>query len=621
MRKKILIKAFALLSAAVLTSCDSFLDVELNNQMTQDEVFSKRATTERYLTNVYSYLPQYYDWAYGPIGNYIPMSDEGQFSWTGGLPYNYLMKGSWNLTFTSSYYVIWENMYKGIKQAAIFMAHADECKELTQGEIDILKAEARFLRAYFYQLLVERHGPVYIWGDQDSDQTIHAEDIDRTPLQENIDFIVSEYDKCAAVLPETISDITRYGRVTKGAALAAKARFLLYMASPLYNGCDLYADIVNKDGEKLFPVKDDSKWQKAADAAKVVIDMAEKQGLYSLCENKTETDKLKRGIKSYQMVTLDKWNSETIWGQWYTSGFNVLVRCNPPQLCKTGYGGYGVALRLVDAYPMFETGRYPILDYDGSALNPIIDEKSGYDETGFTENYKHPIDDYMTVTVNNSCVGRDARFYASVLANGFPWYNTAMFKKVVTFYTGGTSSYRGSGDCIKSGFIWRRSTDASLNTDQGNWGSLVFPIFRLAEMYLDYAEACNEKPNRDENSALTYINKVRNRVGLNNLEEAYPEVKGDQALLRKLIQKERMVEMAFETTRFMDIRRWMIATDVINEKVVTLNLAATDFKSSWQRVTTLWSGGGRIFSDKNYLFPIPQAQLNEMQNMTQNYGW
>jgi hypothetical protein len=147
MRKKILIKAFALLSAAVLTSCDSFLDVELNNQMTQDEVFSKRATTERYLTNVYSYLPQYYDWAYGPIGNYISMSDEGQFSWTGGLPYNYLMKGSWtpSLQNSSSYYCTWSDMYKGIKQASMFMAHADECKELTKGEIDILKAEARFL--------------------------------------------------------------------------------------------------------------------------------------------------------------------------------------------------------------------------------------------------------------------------------------------------------------------------------------------------------------------------------------------------------------------------------------------------------------------------------------------
>ncbi|MFR8357879.1 MAG: RagB/SusD family nutrient uptake outer membrane protein [Parabacteroides sp.] len=242
-------------------------------------------------------------------------------------------------------------------------------------------------------------------------------------------------------------------------------------------------------------------------------------------------------------------------------------------------------------------------------------------EDGFRDSYKHPLDTFLLVKAHNSCVGRDARFYASVLANGFPWLNPAMRKDAVTFFDGGTSSYSGSGDCVKVGYSWRRMTDPTLNTDQGNWGQLVAPIFRLGEIYLNYAEACNEKPNRDEAEALKYINLVRERSGLNKLEEAYPEVKGNKNLLRELIQKERMVELAFETLRLPDLCRWMTAKDVLNGKVWTRNVAAKNYEDSWHRTTSIWASGDRVFADKNYLFPIPQEQLNEMQNLTQNYGW
>ncbi|MDO5571982.1 MAG: RagB/SusD family nutrient uptake outer membrane protein [Bacteroidales bacterium] len=599
----------------ILISCEDFLDVELNNQITQAEVFAKRNTTEQYLAQVYGYLPDYYDWVYGTYGSYVPMSDEGLFSWMGGLAYNTFMKGSWTPNTTSI--GIWENMYKAINQATIFMDNVDKNQELSISEKTVMKAEARFLRAFYYTILIERYGPVYVWGDNKPDITIKAETIDRMPLDENINFIVAEYDKAAEILPKEIEDIQRYGRITKGTVLAAKSRFLLYMASPLFNGYPLYKDIKDLNGDNLFPITNDpQKWQKAADAAKAVIDM----NLYELCQNTSEKDPFKRAIKSYQMVTLEKWNKETIWGQWHKDGMSVLVRCNPPRFCKTGYGGYCPSVRLVDGYPMSKSGRFPILGYNDD-LTPIIDSKSGYDETGFTENYKHPLDTFLLTKVNNSCVGRDARFYASILANGFPWYNPSMKKGIVTFFNGGTSTYIGSGDCVKSGYMWRRSTDPSLNTNQGNWGSLVFPVFRLAEIYLNYAEACNEKPTRDENEALKYLNLIRQRVGLNKIEEAYPEVIGNKDLLRTLIQKERMVEMAFEDVRFNDIRRWLIAEDVINEKVVTRNLSAKNFEDSWQRTTSLWAGGGREFLKKNLLFPIPQAQLNEMQNMTQNYGW
>lgn len=597
------------------TGCDHFLDVELDNQIKMEEVFNKRSTTEKYLAQVYGFVPQHYNWHENATGACVPMSDEALFSWLSGLGYHSYLNGTWSVT--SNNYAIWKNMYQGINQATVFMDHVDECVELTDKERSIMKAEARFLRAYFYNLLINRYGPVYVWGDQDSDSSIHADEIDRHPLEKNIEFIVEEYNKAAEVLPEQITDASWYGRVTKGVALAAKARFLLHMASPLFNGCPLYKGLTNKDGEYLFPqTSDPGKWQKAADAAKAVIDL----GVYDLVRNTTEKDPFKRAIKSYMAVTLEKWNNEVIWGQWQTDGKFIVVRCNPPVFCKEGYGGYCPSIRLVDTYPMATSGRFPITGYNNDGT-PVIDSKSGYVEDGFTENYKHPLDTFLLVKAHNSCINRDARFYASILASGFPWYNPAMKKNVVTFFNGGTSPYRTSGDCVKAGYIWRRMTDPTLNTDQGNWGQLVAPIFRLAEVYLNYAEACNEKDNRDEAEALKYINLVRARSGLNNLETAYPEVKGNQSLLRELIQKERMVELAFETLRLYDLCRWMTAESVLNGKVWTRNVGAKNYEDSWQRTSTIWSSGDRSFTKRNYLFPIPQEQLNEMQNLTQNYGW
>ena len=599
----------------LVTGCDGFLDVELDNQIKLEEVFNKRSTTEQYLAQVYGFVPQTYNWHENAVGANIPMSDEALFSWMSGLGYHSFLNGTWSVTTTS--YAIWKNMYQAINQATVFMNHVDECVELTQKEKDIMKAEARFLRAYFYTLLINRYGPVYVWGDQDSDSSIHVEDVDRHPLETNVQFVIEEYDKAAEVLPLQITDVSWYGRVTKGAVLAAKTRFLLYMASPLFNGCSLYQGMQNKDGELLFPQSPDpEKWQKAADAAKAVIDL----GIYDLVRNTTETDPFKRAIRSYMGVTLEKWNKEVIWGQWQTDGMFVVVRCNPPKFCKTGYGGYCPSIRLVDTYPMAASGRFPVTGYNADG-SPVIDPKSGYVEDGFRDSYKHPLDTFLLVKAHNSCVGRDARFYASVLANGFPWLNPAMRKDAVTFFDGGTSSYSGSGDCVKVGYSWRRMTDPTLNTDQGNWGQLVAPIFRLGEIYLNYAEACNEKPNRDEAEALKYINLVRERSGLNKLEEAYPEVKGNKNLLRELIQKERMVELAFETLRLPDLCRWMTAKDILNGKVWTRNVAAKNYEDSWHRTTSIWASGDRVFADKNYLFPIPQEQLNEMQNLTQNYGW
>jgi hypothetical protein len=163
-------------------------------------------------------------------------------------------------------------------------------------------------------------------------------------------------------------------------------------------------------------------------------------------------------------------------------------------------------------------------------------------------------------------------------------------------------------------------SDPTNNIEADKWGQLVWSYYRMAEIYLNYAEACNEKPTRDEAEALLYFNKVRERSGLNKIEVAYPEVIGNKDLLRTLLQKERMVEMAFEGHRYYDIRTWMIADKEFSGPNYTRNLLSKTYDDSWTRTDKIFPGK-MVFEPKNYLFPIQQAQLNEMKNITQNYGW
>ena len=192
------------------------------------------------------------------------------------------------------------------------MNNVDKNVEINQGTKDIMKAEARFLRAYFYFCLLRRYGPVYIWGDQDADILTKGEDVDRHTLAHNVDFILSEYEKAIAVLPVRITDQAWLGRLTKGAAMAAKAELLLYMARPLFNGAQFLKGMKNKDGENIFPqTADPNKWEAAAKAAKDIIDLNQ----YALYEDKTESDPFKKAIKSPMPVFTLKNGTQKLSGE------------------------------------------------------------------------------------------------------------------------------------------------------------------------------------------------------------------------------------------------------------------------------------------------------------------
>lgn len=234
-----IVYTFALAAFTILSGCADYLDQVPDDRITIDQVFEKKSTSEEYLANIYSYVPDESNvWEGSP---WVGTSDEIDITWTKYVVYNINIGniGPNNLPFDN-----WGPLYRGIRSATYFINHIDENDEIRslngQQLIDQYKAEARFLRAFYYFLLIRQYGPVVLAGDQELSPDATAADLQlpRSPVDECINYVVSELDQAAEVLPlrpqrnGQVSD-AEYGRATKGMCYAVKSRILLYAASAL----------------------------------------------------------------------------------------------------------------------------------------------------------------------------------------------------------------------------------------------------------------------------------------------------------------------------------------------------------------------------------------------------
>ncbi|HMR19470.1 MAG TPA: RagB/SusD family nutrient uptake outer membrane protein, partial [Sphingobacterium sp.] len=269
-------------------------------------------------------------------------------------------------------------------------------------------------------------------------------------------------------------------------------------------------------------------------------------------------------------------------------------------------------------------GRYPVTGYN-SAGEPIIDRASGYSEQGFTT-FTHPLDQPVTGAARqkrtfNMYVNREPRFYASVMYSGADWIYMNS-NVTVNFAFNGNSGPGLSHNYSMTGYSVRKYCDPSLNTAGNQWGTLTFPLARLGEIYLNYVEALNEY-DAGNPDILYYLNQIRRRAGVPNIEDVYPDAVGNQQEMRELIRRERRVELAFENQRYFDTRTWTISPQVdrgpmqgmnIMEQSANLHTTPDNF---YQR--TVFET--RVFENKHYLFPYSQAELDRNKQITQNYGW
>jgi len=443
---------------------------------------------------------------------------------------------------------------------------------------------------------MRQYGPVAILGDTLIDPGAPAQDIQfpRSPFDVCVDYVVSELDKAAAELPllptanGQVSDL-EYGRMTKGIALAIKSRLLLYAASPLYNGNTEMATFKNIDGAQMISqTYDAQKWKRAADAAKAVIDL----NLYSLYK-----DPGGDVIKSLQGVFLNAWNSEQIFVRKANRLYEWDTHCMPRQ--AGGWCGIGPTQEQVDAYFM----------KDGLPIN----ESPLYSETGFT--------DVNGVQVFNMYINREPRFYTDVTYQNSTFQGGNMSAPAtISFFVSGPNGKNGHPtDYTRTGYLIRKNVGTQTNSGSGGNGhrqERPIILFRLAEIYLNYAEALNEyDPGNPD--ILTYLNLIRERAGIPQYgtgPDALP-VPASQEEMREKIRAERRIELAYEGHRWFDIRRWKIAPQVMGQMHgMDVNRDGNDF---YKRVVA----STHLFRPAYYWFPISQYEMDRSRLFVQNPGW
>lgn len=544
--------------AFTLSSCNGFLDREEDSFIDKTATFDSYNRTKQYLTYAYTLLPDGLN-RFSREAMLASATDDAEFA-IESAEIQQFNNGSWNALNNPD--DVWNRYYSGISKCCTLLENTnhvnldisrlDPDKQVEYAnslkDIRMWRAEARFLRAYFHFELLKRYGPIPIVT---STLSINGnyENTPRPTMKEVVDFIAKECDIAADTLELTPwrNVNDAFGRATKGAALALKSRLLLYAASPLY--------VDFGDTNEANKPTDVALWKSAADAAKAVIDLNQ----YELASSYADLFKNDFQNKEYIFVRRYAANSD-----FEKSNFPVSFG---------GQGGTNPSQNLVDDYEMLDGTPFDWND-PAKAAQPF-------------EN-------------------RDARLGATILMNMAPFKG----KKVATYPEGADASP--NPNATKTGYYLRKFLNEDVNIQTGGSSSgHVVPLFRLAEIYLNYAEALNECDPTNPDIAL-YLNKVRNRASLPNVSAL------SQEQMRAVIQHERRVELAFEEHRSWDVRRWKIASSTLGSPLMGVQIERKPLGGYTYMPVKVEQ---RVFQPKMYWYPIPQSEVLKLKQWKQNNGW
>lgn len=616
-------------------SCKKFLDVVPDNVATIESAFTTRAAAEKYLFTCYSYMPGHAD----PNGNPAFMGADEMVvaeevaAFRGVTVGNQIGRGYQNVVEPNMNY--WDGgqggkpLFQGIRNCNIFLENAAKVPDIQEFERKKWIAEVRFLKAYYHYWLLRMYGPIpLIKENLPISSGVEEVKIKRAPADECVDYIAELLDEAAIDLPESIQDVTsELGRITKPIALAVKAKLLVMAASPLFNGNPDYANFKNPDGQLLFNATYDAeKWERAALACKEAIDLSHFLGskLYFYEPGRYPVSQEIETQMSIRNSFTEKWNPEIIWGNTNSMTGVLQVfsqpRIDPTQPSNQGHTGF-LAPTIKMAEQFYTENGVPIeedktWDYNGRLnLRTAVAEDQYKVKVGYTTAALH--------------FNREPRFYADFAFDGGIWYGQGKFNDNDTFWleskatqSGGASS---GGWYSLSGYYVKKYIHFTNVIGTGNIYSVEnypWPVIRLADLYLLYAEALNEKSGPTA-EAFQYINLVRARAGLKTVQESWDTYSrlgskyNDKDGLRDIIHQERSIELAFEGQRFWDLRRWKVAPRIMNSNATGWSIAQ-ETPQGYYRIRTLFE---QKFLLKDYFWPIKQADLIVNRNLVQNPGW
>lgn len=633
--------AILILITGSFSSCNKYMDIVPDNVPQLENAFASRVMAERYLSTCYSWIPAGFDLQSNPAlfaGDELWLNstyDEntGYSNWR-------IAKGNQNSNSPLNNY--WDganqakNLWRAIRDCNIFLENIGKVPDMDEFEIQRWAAEVNFLKAYYHYYLLRMYGPIPI-QDVNLPVTIDPSEtqVERKPVDECFNYIIDLIDKAVPELPDDITTLTENGRISKLVAYSIKAEILVTAASPLFNGNTDYTGFNDSKNTPFFnPVISDEKWIKAAEACKVAVDLAELSGRslfkwqapasMTVVPQASTVDQMsyRESIAERQNNTEQIWVNNTSRATQGIQSAATVRSYDPAFVDNSALGGYlsptiNVALLYYskNGVPIEEDLTY---DYGGRFTLKTVPNTAAY-------NYN--------LTANYTTVGmhfdRENRFYASLSFDGGRYFMSSHANDNSAFNTnykpGGNagpvnvSLHSGTGYTPKKLVSYRNVAGASSAYTVYEY---AFPMMRLADLYLLYAEAMNEAYGPGP-EAYEKINLVRARSGLETVQSAWanfsrnPGKPGTKAGLQDIIRRERSIELMFEGKRFWDLRRWKAAQQALNTNITGWSIREKDAQLFY-RQANLYS---RTFGVRDYLWPLSLGELRRNAKLIQNPGW
>ncbi|MDR2036745.1 MAG: RagB/SusD family nutrient uptake outer membrane protein [Bacteroidales bacterium] len=637
-----------LLLAAIVgfNACSDYLDVVPEGVATIDMAFNSRVQALKYLATCYSYMPKQGNPSQDPA---ILGSDE---MWTvedisSGFTYDahYIARGMMNAT--DPLLESWGSMYQALRDCNTFLDNVAKVPDLLPGEHEQWVAEIKVLKAYYHFHLLRMYGPIPLVRENlPVSVDVSKVKVEREPVDNCFGYIVQLLDEASEGdhLPLFIYDPANdMGRITRPIALALKATVLVTAASPLFNGNNDQATLRNRDGTQLFNTTyDPGKWEKAVTACKEAIEICHEAGieLYKYPSTGIRyTDTITTQL-SLRNAFSQRWNSEIIWANTqstaHTSGGGMLMVSAPilNQSYTTSTNvrrSLGMPLKIAS---MFYT-HYGV---------PLDEDKTRNIDDIYNLRVAQP-EDKLYIKEGRTTIdlhfNREPRFYAWVGFDGGVWFGAGQYNDknpsglwYLGLKIGEVDGTKGKGPY--TGYIPKKYLPFEgqmVSVSQYSATAYPWPIIRLSDLYLLYAEAINEfegPAGSNSSEMFEYIDRVRARAGLKTVKESWDTYTNNpkynnQTGMRQIIQQERMIELSFEGHRFWDIRRWKIAPELYRTPIEGWNMQVAVTDGSESEVNQIMYTPrvllNRDFRVRDYFWPIKNSDIINNRNLVQNIGW
>lgn len=634
-----------------LTACNDYLDLVPDDGLaTIETAFNLRSTAKRYLGTCYSYMTE--EGASGAD----PALLGGDELWdlvgraasnsSKRVPNNIFQIARGLQSASTMYANDWTSMYQGIRCCDILLENIDRVPDMEEWEKRQWKAEVKFLKAYFHFNLIRKWGPIPIVRESlPIDSDIERVRVYRDPIDDCFDFVLEMLDEAIPDLPLVNPSVDEYGRVNQIIAASLKARVSVYAASPLFNNNVDQAPLVDARGIQLFPQNKSEeeqlkRWEDAMAACKQAIDLSAQANikLYQYDNEYRVNDTLFLDFTLRGMMC-DRWNQEIIWGNTQSNATQLLMwqQLTTPNLqlkdlgwkhALSCYAFIGVPLKIAEQFytrnglPLsFDRDRQGVNEY---ALRQGDSAHAYYIEQGYT-----------TAQLN---FDREPRFYAFLGFDGGKWvgalssYNDLKPEDIYSVENrmgkalakAGNETGPVTGYYPKKMYPYRNRIGADGSPLSTYW--YPWPMIRLADLYLLYAEAINEAegPGGPHSTEMfKYINAVRERAGIPDVKTSWekhstsPGRYNTKPGMRDIIHKERLNEFAFESQRFWDLRRWKEANNEYSKNIYGFRVISSSPEEYYKKVLI----AEQPFAQKDYFWPIQTATLERNPNLIQNLGW